>query len=107
MKTKLIILGLATCGLVTFGQDNIPNPAAPDKPLEAAPPTVLSQAAAAPKPDPPKPDAPKPDAPASPAPGDVVPLIVIDQGPLTHAIRNLARQSNFNFQLCTTITSSN
>src|SRR5258705_4337906 len=120
MKTKLIILGLATCGLVTFGQDNKPNPAAPDKPLDAAPPTVLAQAdtaakpdAAKPdaaKPDAAKPDAPKPDAPAapgSPAPGDVVPLIVIDEVPLTDAIRNLARQSNLNFQFDPRITSSN
>jgi type IV pilus assembly protein PilQ len=112
MKTKLIILGLATCGLVTFGQDNIPNPAAPDKPLGAAPPTVLAQADKpdAAKTDPAKPDAAKTDpaaAPGSPAPGDVVPLIVIDEVPLTDAIRNLARQSNLNFQFDPRITSSN
>jgi type IV pilus assembly protein PilQ len=111
MKTKLIILGLATCGLVTFGQDNIPNPAAPDKPLDAAPPPALAQADTAAKPDAAKPDAPKPDAPAaaptSPSPGDVVPLIVIDEVPLTDAIRNLARQSNLNFQFDPRITASN
>jgi len=104
MKTKLIILGLATCGLVTFGQDNSP------KPADAAPPTVLAQAdAAAAKPDAAKPDAPKPDAatPAAPGAGDVVPLIVIDEVPLTDAIRNLARQSNLNFQFDPKITSSN
>src|SRR6185503_8101488 len=108
MKTKLIILGLATCGLVTFGQDNSPNPAAPGKPLEAAPPTVLAQAdAAAAKPDAAKPDKPEGVTPAAPGAGEVVPLIVIDEVPLTDAIRNLARQSNLNFQFDPKITSSN
>src|SRR5678815_1860701 len=104
MKTKLIILGLATYGLVTFGQDNSP------KPADAAPPTVLAQAdAAAAKPDAAKPDAPKPDAatPAAPGAGEVVPLIVIDEVPLTDAIRNLARQSNLNFQFDPRITATN
>src|SRR5688572_27291516 len=106
MKTKLIILGLATCGLVSFGQDNNPNPAAPDKPLDASPPVVVvaqaDQAA-------PKQDAPTPDAAATPAPGagEIVPLIVIDEVPLTDAIRNLARQSNLNFQFDPRVTSSN
>src|SRR5688572_22341882 len=109
MKTKLIILGLATCGLVSFGQDNSPNPAAPEKPAEAPPPVVIAQA----DPAAPKPDAPKPDAVAAPAatpgpgPGDIVPLIVIDEVPLTDAIRNLARQSNLNFQFDPKITASN
>jgi type II secretory pathway component GspD/PulD (secretin) len=109
MKTKLIILGLATCGLVSFGQDNNPNPAAPDKPLDASPPVVIAQAdQAAPKPDEPKPDAAATPA-TTPAPGagEVVPLIVIDEVPLTDAIRNLARQSNLNFQFDPKITSSN
>lgn len=109
MKTKLIILGLATYGLVSFGQDNSPNPAAPEKPAEAPPPVVIAQA----DPAAPKPDAPKPDAVAAPAatpgpgPSDIVPLIVIDEVPLTDAIRNLARQSNLNFQFDPKITASN
>ncbi|MCI0745272.1 MAG: hypothetical protein L0Y58_07695 [Verrucomicrobia subdivision 3 bacterium] len=113
MKTKLIILGLATCGLVTFAQDNSPtNPAAPDKPLEASPPpTIVAQAdPAAPKPDAAKPADPAatPAAtPAAPGPAEVVPLIVIDEVPLTDAIRNLARQSNLNFQFDPKITASN
>jgi type II secretory pathway component GspD/PulD (secretin) len=37
----------------------------------------------------------------------VVPLIVIDDVPLTDAIRNLARQSNLNFQFDPRVTSSN
>ena len=107
MKTKLIILGLATCGLVTFGQDNNPNPAAPDKPLEASPPLVIAQAdQAAPKQDEPKPDA-APAATPAPGAGEIVPLIVIDEVPLTDAIRNLARQSNLNFQFDPKITGSN
>jgi type IV pilus assembly protein PilQ len=109
MKTKLIILGLATCGLVSFGQDNNSNPAAPDKPVES-PPVVLAQAdQAAPKQDEPKPDAAAatPAATPAPAPGEVVPLIVIDEVPLADAIRNLARQSNLNFQFDPKITSSN
>lgn len=100
MKTKLIILGLATCGLVTFGQDNSPNPAVPERPLGASPsPVAIAQA----DPAAPRPDAPKPDAIAS----DIVPLIVIDEVPLTDAIRNLARQSNLNFQFDPKITASN
>lgn len=108
MKTKLIILGLATCGLVSFGQDNSPNPAAPEKPIEASPPPVVVAQA---DPAAPKPDAAKPaDAaanPAGPGPSDIVPLIVIDDVPLTDAIRNLARQSNLNFQFDPKITASN
>jgi len=38
---------------------------------------------------------------------EVVPLIVIDDVPLTDAIRNLARQSNLNFQFDPRVTSSN
>src|SRR5688500_4828417 len=109
MKTKLIILGLATYGLVTFGQDNSPKPATQDPPAEA-PPVVVAQAdPAAPKPDAPKPDAAAatPAATPGPGPGDIVPLIVIDEVPLTDAIRNLARQSNLNFQFDPKITSSN
>ena len=108
MKTKLIILGLATYGLVTFAQDNNPNPAAPDKPADASPPALAQADQAAPKPEEPKPDAAATPA-ATPAPGagEVVPLIVIDEVPLTDAIRNLARQSNLNFQFDPKITSSN
>src|SRR5688500_10872342 len=105
MKTKLIILGLATCGLVSFGQDNNPNPAAPDKPVDS-PPVVIAQAdQAAPNQAEPKTDAAA--ATPAPGPGEVVPLIVIDEVPLADAIRNLARQSNLNFQFDPKITGSN
>jgi type II secretory pathway component GspD/PulD (secretin) len=47
-------------------------------------------------------------APATNAPvNETVPLIVIDDVPLTDAIRNLARQSNLNFQFDPRVTSSN
>jgi len=47
-------------------------------------------------------------APAAPPnPDEVVPLIVIDDVPLTDAIRNLARQSGLNFQFDPRVTSSN
>lgn len=41
------------------------------------------------------------------APGEVVPLIVIDDVPLTDAIRNLARQSDLNFMFDPQITATN
>ncbi len=103
MKHKLItlVLSIATTGLVSFGQDNSSPPAVADK----AP--VLAQAD--------KPAAAQPAPAAQPAangqqpgaPDEVVPLIVIDEVPLTDAIRNLARQSNLNFQFDPRITSSN
>jgi len=42
--------------------------------------------------------------PAPTNPNEIVPLIVIDDVPLTDAIRNLARQSNLNFQFDPRIT---
>lgn len=46
-------------------------------------------------------------APANARAEEIVPLIVIDDVPLTDAIRNLARQSSLNFQFDPRITSSN
>src|SRR5713226_1000677 len=144
MKLTVLLLGLATCGLVScFAQDNNTNPAnpvpadtAPAKPAppDAAPaspapvtpapsnaapadlastnaapvvptaaaPTELAQAQAAA----PAADQPKADAAPAPPPNanEPVPLIVIDDVPLTDAIRNLARQSNLNFQFDPRIT---
>ena len=43
--------------------------------------------------------APAPDAAAAPQPGAVIPLIVMDDVPLTDAIKNLARQAGLNYML--------
>jgi type IV pilus assembly protein PilQ len=147
MKLTVLLLGLATCGLVScFAQDNNTNPANPvpadTAPAKAAPPdaaptspapvtpaptnaapadaastnaaplvptaaapTELAQAQAAA----PAADQPKADAAPAPPPNanEPVPLIVIDEVPLTDAIRNLARQSNLNIQFDPRITSTN
>lgn len=109
MKTKiqLVILALATGGLAAYAQDDNVNPPA------AAPPAEVAQATPAPAPAPQPTPAPAPAAPAAPAaaapanPAEAVPLIVIDDVPLTDAIRNLARQSNLNFQFDPRVTASN
>ncbi|PYI88293.1 MAG: hypothetical protein DME26_03860, partial [Verrucomicrobia bacterium] len=101
MKHKLItlVLSIATTGLVTLAQDNTSPPAAVDKApaFAQAQPGGQAQPAAAP--------AAKPGQAG--APDEVVPLIVIDEVPLTDAIRNLARQSNLNFQFDPRITATN
>ena len=160
MKNKLnvLILSLATCGLASFAQDNLPNPpspaptppevapapAAPTAPVPDAPvpatPAPATPAPATPAPVTPTPDAPAAPTPAAPAvpaapapelaaapvapanpapiaaaapeaaapsPNEVVPLIVIEEVPLTDAIRNLARQSNLNFQFDPRVTQTN
>jgi type II secretory pathway component GspD/PulD (secretin) len=96
MKHKLpaLIVGLLTCGLASFAQENQPNPpppepAPPPETVVASSPSETVVAAAA---------APAPAGAAQPGANEVVPLIVIDEVPLTDAIRNLARQSNLNFQ---------
>lgn len=126
MKLKLktlIILSIATTGLVSFAQDNPANspppvtapavaPAAPavSTPVAPTPAAVLAQNNAQEKPAD-KPAEKPADKPATdgttPAGDEVVPLIVIDEVPLTDAIRNLARQSNLNFQFDPRVTSSN
>src|SRR5467141_2378234 len=134
MKLTVLLLGLATCGLVScFAQDNNTNPAnpvsadsAPAKPAppDAAPaspaPVTLAPTNAVPAdaastnaaPVVPTAAAPTEFAQAqapAPAPNvsEPVPLIVIDEVPLTDAIRNLARQSNLNIQFDPRITSTN
>ncbi len=107
MKLKLktlIILSIATTGLVSFAQDN----PATSPPAEASPPpaALVAQNNAQEKPADKPADKPATDA-AAPAPDEVVPLIVIDEVPLTDAIRNLARQSNLNFQFDPRVTASN
>jgi hypothetical protein len=125
MKRILLVLSFvgifATC-LAGFAQTNSPAPdaaataasAAPAK--DAAPPGTAPDAApAAQAPAPAAPNnAAQPAAPASEAPtpisgaanpssaiqpGVVIPLIVMDDVPLTDAIKNLARQAGINYQL--------
>jgi len=158
-KLTVLLIGLVTSGLTSFGQDNnppAPPPADNTKPAETqpAPPApgdpVPAPAPAAPEPGTPPPATPTVDQqapPATPAEGapqtpavnidgatvvnareieaskpadakpadaaggdkkdETVPLIVIDDVPLTDAIRNLARQSNLNFQFDPRVTTSN
>src|SRR5205814_674243 len=118
IKQTALLLGLATFGLVSFAQDNKPEsapanpPPANTEPAKADPPAPTpANADQAPN----VPDtlvvqaAPAPQAAGQPAvlnPSEVVPLIVIDDVPLNDAIRNLARQSNLNFQFDPRITAA-
>lgn len=90
----IAILALATSALALPVEEGNPNPA------EAPAPVVVAQAPAAPA---------APPAPVEPAPaaGAAAPLIVIDDVPLTDAIRNLARQSNLNFQFDPRVVATN
>ena len=68
----------------------------PRQPPAAAPaPAALAQAVACPGGLPPRPD----DANAPHDPNAVIPLIVMDEVPLTDAIKNLARQAGLNYML--------
>jgi general secretion pathway protein D len=124
MKKNLtaLLIGLATSGLAIQAQETpapAPTPAPAVEtpvPAETAPTTPPAEVA---------PGAPVESAPvdvaqantnapvavvaatAAPNPDEVVPLIVIDDVPLTDAIRNLARQSGLNFQFDPRVTSSN
>jgi type IV pilus assembly protein PilQ len=104
-------------------QDPAPTPATPtpaQDPIPATPaPTATPEPAATPAAAPIDPPAGQNAAPsatataaaAAPAAAagtnDTVPLIVIEDVPLTDAIRNLARQSNLNFQFDPRVASSN
>jgi type II secretory pathway component GspD/PulD (secretin) len=133
MKRKLIglILSLVTtCGLVTFAQDNTP-PAPALIPIAMpaegpalgpvdSPTAAAAEAAPAAAPSVPAPapaavvrpattaSAPAPAAvPVVVEPGEIIPLIQIEDVPLTDAIRNLARQSNLNFQFDPRVMTTN
>ena len=117
MKTKLtaLVLALVACQMAGFAQET-PEPAtapvavsepapeavAPSEPAEAA----LAETEGDPAETVPVEAAPAEDPPAL-DPDEVVPLIVIDDVPLTDAIRNLARQSGLNFQFDPRITATN
>ena len=129
MKRKLslfTIVGLLACTSAALAQNtppagdaapapataaaakDAPTPAPPASPALAAEPApapaaVIAANDAAPPANPPaKNEAPAPSAPADNAaaqPGSVIPLIVMDDVPLTDAIRNLARQAKLNYML--------
>src|SRR5262245_10754807 len=131
MKKQLtaLFLGFAANTRLCAPQDKSPPVPAPDKAIPA-PPASTGPAAPAISPAVPAPAATTPAdlanndtpgatnaAPAVPAgagaaetppkPDEPVPLIVIDDVPLTDAIRNLARQANLNFQFDPRISASN
>lgn len=114
MKNQLTILILSLAALPLAGlaqQESAPaTPVAPDRPIDQvvqARTPVSPVAAPADKPQ--GGAAPATPVEGTPAPkaDEPVPLIVIDDVPLTDAIRNLARQSNLNFQFDPRISSSN
>ena len=74
----------------------------PTAPAPTTTPSVGGEQPATASPTPP-PGAPT-ETPAGPDGTEVVPLIVIDDVPLTDAIRNLARQSGLNFQFDPRVT---
>ena len=99
-----------------------PSPVAPEKPVDQAlppapaDPTGVGVNPALPVAPPAATTPAQPAGAAAPptgadvaggAAGDVVPLIVIEDVPLTDAIRNLARQSNLNFQFDPRLAASN
>lgn len=113
MKRKILglVISLSLCSLVSYGQDTPTPSAAPTPAVVPAegpalgPPGTPAAPAAAP-------------AVATPATGaavtsavaganDIIPLIQIEDVPLTDAIRNLARQSSLNFQFDPRVTVSN
>ena len=138
-KLTALILGLATSGLSSYGQDNNPPPPPPvDNIKPAETPTVTSpvvspvvevpaQTPATPAETPVVAEtapvvaptdgavtvAARETAPAQAAGGtgskadETVPLIVIDDVPLTDAIRNLARQSALNLPFDPRVRTSN
>jgi len=134
MKLTTIVVALAAAPWVGFAQESIeappsdpdvvaPAPAAPD-PAPVFPGQQDSEATPAPPDGAAQEDPVSEDpaaAPAEPAatdegaaeeeplnPGEEeVPLIVIDDVPLTDAIRNLARQSGLNFQFDPSVTATN
>lgn len=105
MKSKLILslVGITLVAVTGFAQTETPAPpqpaaledaAAPADPVSG--PAAQSEAAAEP--------APAESAEAASAPtttngAPIIPLIVMDEVPLTDAIRNLARQANLNYML--------
>lgn len=119
MKKKYItvLFAMATCCLVGRAQDHVDNPAfpvfVPDADIVVTESLPDTQANDSGQPAPDVIDSFPTETPAE-TPAEVelgtneqVPLIVIDDVPLTDAIRNLARQSGLNFQFDPRITATN
>ena len=115
---SLTLVGIVACSLAGLAQTtspagdtapasataakDAPQPAAPSAPAPAAAQVAANDAAqpAAAASNPPAAEAPAAAKTSSPAqPGAVIPLIVMDDVPLTDAIRNLARQAGINYLL--------
>jgi len=122
MKSKIIIVmfsGLLACRLVASAQDNSPAAAdaaaaaltkpaaqpAPDAPTAAADSAVASTNAPVQTPADTNSAPPAAESTAiqsssdAPVSAPIIPLIVMDDVPLTDAIKNLARQANINYLL--------
>jgi type IV pilus assembly protein PilQ len=120
---SLTLVGIVACSLAGFAQTTSPagdataaatdtkeaaQPATPPDKLPAAPVPAPAAAQVAASDDA-QPAAPAAEAPATPSdaadastaaqPGTLIPLIVMDDVPLTDAIRNLARQAGLNYML--------
>ena len=92
MKRNICLLtlaALAACAFAVSAQTN-PPAAQAEISVQAVPAT--------------NPPTPGPSPVASPQAGAVIPLIVMDDVPLTDAIKNLARQANLNYMLDPKIT---
>jgi type II secretory pathway component GspD/PulD (secretin) len=96
---SLTLVGIVACSLAGFAQttspagDTTPAAASATPAKDAAPPAAAVSS-------PPAAEAPAAANTSSAAqPGTVIPLIVMDDVPLTDAIRNLARQAGINYML--------
>lgn len=134
-KKIALFVGLATIALATIGQENPTSPPPAEAPASAPAPAPAPEVTPVPAPAPATPPAIPPavvdvtpppslaqqNAPAAPAatekkaddataapvhPDEVVPLIVIDDVPLTDAIRNLARQAGLNLMFDPRVTAA-
>ncbi len=92
----------AAAPAVTAPQDNATastNAAAPTAPAATSSPAETAAATNAPAAAPADTAAPAADTAAAPPASNLIPLIVMDEVPLTDAIKNLARQASLNYML--------
>jgi type II secretory pathway component GspD/PulD (secretin) len=100
MKPKLslfTLVGLATTTLAALAQTNSPAVAGTKAPSDAVQPSAAAEARETPASET---SAARGSVKLAPAqPGAIIPLIVMEDVPLTEAIRNLARQAGLNYML--------